>query len=113
MSIKQIFKSELLNKYFDTEKEAVKAEKDYKTKLEQVRKEQIEKEKQAEEAKATRALRAKEVEDAYKLVEQANTNAKKLLNEFIKDYGVYHTTISGKSPFDMVLDNFFENLFRF
>lgn len=113
MSIKQKFYSELLDKYFDTEKEAVKAEKDYKDKLEQIRKEQIEKEKQAEEAKAKRALRAKEVEEAFKLVEQTSTAAKKLLNEFIRDYGTYHTTITGKSLFSMVFDNFFENLFRF
>lgn len=113
MSIKQKFYSELLDKYFDTEKEAVKAEKDYKDKLEQIRKEQIEKEKQAEEAKAKRALRAKEVEEAFKLVEQTNTTARKLLNEFIRDYGTYHTTITGKSLFSMVFDNFFENLFRF
>lgn len=113
MSIKQKFYSELLNKYFDTEKEAVKAEKDYKTKLEQVRKEQIEKEKQVEEAKATRALRAKEVEEAYKLVEQANINAKKLLEAFIKDYGTYHTTITDKSLFNWIFDSMFDNLFKF
>ena len=48
--------------------------------------------------KDARAKRAKEVEEAYK-------NYKKLLNDFIKDYGHFHMTINEpESVFDFLFN---------
>ena len=40
-----------------------------------------------------RKQRAEEVNEAYKEVEKAYTKYKKLVNNFVEDYGSYHMTI--------------------
>lgn len=67
--------SEKLNKVFNKVED-----------LESAEKEHAEKEAQALKLREERKVRAKEVEDAY-------IAYKKLLNQFIKDYGSYHQTI--------------------
>ena len=70
------FYSELTKKLYDTKEDLQKAE--------------VEMTKQ----KADRAERAKEVKKAYEEAVAAQNKARKLLNEFTKDYGCYYTTIT-------------------
>lgn len=48
-------------------------------------------------SKADRAERAKEVEKALKEANEANKKANKLLQEFVKDYGSFKTTIKDEN----------------
>lgn len=101
------YKSALLNKYFDSYEDLVKAEEEY----ERVNAEKI---KQAEEKKA----RAKEVEDAYKVAMQVRKDANKMIAEadkkyyelrdaFIKDYKSFHMSYSDDSG-DVVIKSLFD-----
>ena len=92
--IKTQFYSDLLKKSFDTEKEAVQAEKIYKEKLKQQEEAKKAELKKQEEARALRAQRAKEVEDAMKTAYDAQQRATVLLSQFIKDYGSFHSTLA-------------------
>lgn len=76
--MKTIYKSEVLNQYFDTEEACVKAEKEHE-------------EKKAHELalRNERADRAKEVKEAYE-------NYLKLRAKFVEDYGSYHMTLTEK-----------------
>lgn len=82
--------SEKLKKLFDSTEDLESAEKEYA-------------EKEAKELKLreVRKTRAQEVEEAYK-------NYKKLLDDFIKDYGSYHQTIRDNdslSVFDIMFNH--------
>lgn len=79
--------SETLNKLFETEKDLLAEEK----KVKEAEAAKIEAEKAKKEARATRA---KEVEKALKDADAAQSKAQKLLTDFIKDYGYFHTTYS-------------------
>lgn len=76
--------SEKLNKVFDKVEDLESAEKEY-----------AEKETQALKLREERKIRAKEVEDAY-------IAYKKLLNQFIKDYGSYHQTIKDNDSWSIL-----------
>lgn len=85
------FYSEQLNKLFDTAEELQAAE------------EKVNAAKKAEEErkanlKAQREERAKTVEEAFKVASEAQKQANKLLSEFIKDYGSYHTSVKEAIP---------------
>ena len=55
--------------------------------------------KAAEELKAKeRGNRAKEVEAAYKAINEAREKYEELRNKFIEDYGSFHMTVSQKTP---------------
>lgn len=69
------FYSELTKKLYDTQEDLQKAE--------------IE----VTKSKADRAERAKEVEKALKEATEATKKANKLLQDFVKDYGSFKTTI--------------------
>lgn len=87
--------SEETKKVYDTEEELRKAE----AKLDEARLEQQAKKEQ-------RAARAKEVEDAFIEAGKARENAHKLLTEFCKDYGSFHTTL--KEPFSNIFNLFWD-----
>ena len=76
--MKTMYKSEVLNQYFDTEEECVKAEKEHE-------------EKKAHELalREERADRAKEVKEAYE-------NYLKLRSKFVMDYGSYHMSLTSE-----------------
>lgn len=76
--MKTMYKSEVLNQYFDTEEECVKAEKEHE-------------EKKAHEValREERADRAKEVKEAYE-------HYLELKSKFIEDYHTYHMTLTEK-----------------
>ena len=96
------FYSEMLKKFYDTQTDCETAEK-----------QAIEaKEKAETKAKALveqRASRAKEVENAYKNLLDARKAYIKVLNDFCKDYGSYHFSITGQEtdPFSLFA-RFFE-----
>lgn len=83
--------SELTKKVYDTEELLVTAENELK-------------DKQALEEKknAQRAVRAKEVEQAYKHCVEARKTYEKLLSDFCKDYKYFHTTINYNDALDLI-----------
>lgn len=74
--------SEVTNKVYDTPEE-----------LEVAEKEVLEAEAQKKERIAKRTERAKEVENAYAKAAEAQREANEILENFLKDYGSFHTTI--------------------
>lgn len=95
--------SEVLKKTFDTEKECRAAEDQYERKIaEAKRKEQ--------EISNERKARAKEIEDAYKEVHEAQRKYNILLHKFIEDFGSFHMTFSCEDEGDTFEDLF--NLFK-
>lgn len=110
--IRQKFYSDLLKKDFNTEKEAVLAEKEYEERLTKIEKQREEERKKLEVLRAERSVRAKEVENAFEDVRKEREKANKILNDFIKDYGTYHSTIvkpikSTDDLFNRIWNNFF------
>ena len=97
--------SEVLRKTYDSEDECIKAEKDYNDK---VAAEKVKQEKLTTERKA----RAKEVEDAYTAIVEAQKHYKELRNAFIKDYGSWHMTFSTKDDLVDDFDDFWNSFFR-
>ena len=93
------FYSDSLHKFFDTEKDCVKAEKDYTEKLQ---KEEAEKKALLEK----RSTRAKEVEALYKEAVEAKKAYDKALQEFLKDYESFHMTVKTTDPFFGIFDWF-------
>lgn len=85
------FYSEKTRKLYDTEKDLQVAEQAI-----------VDEQKKKDQLKAERAERAKEVEEAI-------SNAQKLLDQFVKDYGSYHTTIRSQ---DSWIDSLFDLMFR-
>lgn len=71
--------SEITKKLYDTKEELTQAE------VEVVK------------AKADRADRAKEVEEALKVANDATKKANELLSAFVKDYGSFKTTIKDEN----------------
>lgn len=101
--------SEKTRTFYDEEKDLVKAEQEYEVKLEQKKLEIEEQKKKEEVLKAERGLRAKEVEEAFAKAEEVKEIATKLLNDFLKDYGSYHSTIKSTKPittFNWLFDSF-------
>ena len=95
--------SEVTKKFYDCESCLIEDE-------ERVAKEQEEKIAKAKQLKEERANRAKAVEDAYKLANEKQAEADKLMREFIKDYGSFHTTVKDVKPsFTSLIDYFFGN----
>jgi len=98
--------SEVLNKFFETEKECADAELDYRNKEEVAKKEK-------EEKAAERKARAKEVEAAYAELQAAQEKYSEVLSAFIKDFGSFHMTISSpltRNPsFNKLFDSFFDH----
>jgi hypothetical protein len=93
--------SETLNKVFENEKDCLNAEKEYKAKVEA-------EEKRKKELADSRKARAKEVEDAYKAVIDAQKHYNELKNKFVDDFGSFHMTFSTTDDFHSL----FSDLFR-
>ena len=96
------FYSETLKKFYDSQEECELAEKEALEEREQA-------EKKLKALTEKRAERAKEVEYAYKNLLDARNTYNKILNDFCKDYGSYHFSITGKEtdPFNLFA-RFFE-----
>ena len=93
--------SETLNKVFENEKDCLDAEKEYEAKVE-------EEEKRKKELADSRKVRAKEVEDAYKAIIDAQKHYNNLKNKFVEDFGSFHMTFSTTDDFHSL----FSDLFR-
>ena len=91
--------SETLNKVFENEKDCLDAEKEHKAKVEA-------EEKRKKELADSRKVRAKEVEDAYKAIIDAQKHYNELLTNFCKEYGSFHCTITDEDFPTNVLFNF-------
>ena len=78
--------SEDLKRLFDNEDELTKAEAEAKEVA-------LAKETKEKQLREERASRAKEVEEALKAARDAEKKANKLMNDFVNDYGSFHTTI--------------------
>lgn len=89
--------SESLDKFFDKQEDCEKAE----VELEEKRK--AEEQKQLT-LKNEREARSKEVVEAFKKAREAESEAQKLLNEFVKDYGSFHISYNGKSSVPSMFD---------
>ena len=96
-----LYTSEILNKSFKSEEECLKAEQEHNEKL------ALEEKKKAELAE-TKKTRAKEVEDAFKKVVDAEKEYNELKNKFIKDYGYFHMSYrdSDSRPLTSIFDIF-------
>lgn len=92
--------SEITEKVYDTPEE-----------LEAAEKEVLDEQKAQEEKLAKRAERAKEVEEAYALAADVKEQADKLLNEFLKDYGSFHTTVKKPVKRINIFDDWFNSFF--
>lgn len=100
--------SDVCNKVYDTEAELAKAEAEVAEKKAAAEKAKKEKELALKAKNEKRAERAKAVEDAYKKSVEARKNYEKVLADFCKDYGAYHTTLKSEDLDNMldILDAF-------
>ena len=95
--------SEMTDKVYETQEECEKAEEAL------VAKKKAEEEKQLA-LKNERETRSKAVVDAFKKAREAEMEAKRLMKEFVKDYGSFHMSYNGKSSLPTLgdfLDSFF------
>ena len=79
--------SEMTDKVYETKEECEKAEEEKQLAL-----------------KNERETRSKAVVDAFKKAREAETEAQKLLKEFVKDYGSFHISYNGKSSMPSMFD---------
>lgn len=92
--------SEITEKVYDSTEE-----------LETAEKEVLDEQKAQEEKLAKRAERAKEVEAAYAKAAEAKEQADELLNEFLKDYNSFHTTVKKPIKRINIFDDWFNSFF--
>ena len=92
--------SDVTKKFYDDEATAIKAEEEVKARVE---------EKTARRKQMADIVGAKrtEYEQARKACKQARDEYQEALDNFCKEYGSYHYTITGKD-----LDTAFDSLFR-
>lgn len=86
--------SETVKKFFDTEKECLEAEQEYKKKTEAEEREKLLRSNE-------RRKKAKEVEEAYKRAVAAQKDYSDLLKAFCKEYGAFHMTFSDTEMADI------------
>lgn len=88
-----------LKQLFDTQEECEKAES-----------EALEAKKKAEEERtkllAERKVRAKEVEEARKAMQEAQNTYNKLLRDFLRDYNTYHYSLESINDIPRIMDWF-------
>lgn len=92
--------SEKTKKKYNTVEECEKAEKAFDEEIERAR---LKKEKLASE----REVRAKEVEDAYKVAYDARKKADELRDKFAEDYNGYNFTFRTNGIFPISIFDFF------
>ena len=91
--------SEKLNKVFESEQECVDAE----NKFELAKQEKEEKEKRLTQE---RKERAHEIEEQYKKIMDDRKEYRKLVDDFIRDYGSFHCTFKSNEPVFSDMDFF-------
>lgn len=93
------FYSEITRKLYDSEEELKKVENEIKVKEIAAKEAEIKK-------KAERTKRAKEVEEALKVANDAQSKAIKLLKDFTHDYGYFHMSYTKDDVKSNDNDNF-------
>ena len=91
--------SEKLNKVFESEEECVEAE----NKFELAKQEKEEKEKRLTQE---RKERAHEIEEQYKKIMDDRKEYRKMVDDFIRDYGSFHCTFKNNEPVFSDMDLF-------
>ena len=91
--------SEKLNKVFESEKECEEAE----NKFELAKQEKEEKEKRLTQE---RKERAHEIEEQYKKIMDDRKEYRRLVDDFIRDYGSFHCTFKSSEPVFSDMDFF-------
>lgn len=91
--------SEKLNKVFESEEECVEAE----NKFELAKQEKEEKEKRLTQE---RKERAHEIEEQYKKIMDDRKEYRKMVDDFIRDYGSFHCTFKSNEPVFSDMDLF-------
>ena len=91
--------SEKLNKVFESEQECVEAE----NKFELAKQEKKEKEKRLTQE---RKERAHEIEEQYKKIIDDRKEYRRLVDDFIHDYGSFHCTFKSSEPVFSDMDFF-------
>ena len=86
------FYSELINKVYDTEKDCMKAEQEYKQALEAKKREEETKKLAEKKKQEKRAAAAKNVEAKREAMTNAQREYREELEKFCKEYGSYHFT---------------------
>ena len=86
------FYSELINKVYDTEKDCIKAEQEYKQALEAKKREEEMKKLAEKKKQEKRAAAAKNVEAKREAMTNAQREYREELEKFCKEYGSYHFT---------------------
>lgn len=87
-----VYRSKLLNKYYESYEDMLKDEAEYKRQNEEKLK--LAEERKAD-AKAIEEARLKAIQtrkDAAEMIRKAEEEYNKLLNDFVKKYGSYHVT---------------------
>ena len=95
--------SQKTKKIYDKQEDCLADEKKYDAAMK-------EQEDKAQKLKEERGARSKEVEDAYEAIIDAQRHYDEVLNAFIKDYGIYHTTITTFRPKTLV--SIFDEMIR-
>lgn len=86
------FYSELIDKVYDTEKDCMKAEQEYKQALEAKKREEETKKLAEKKKQEKRAAAAKNVEAKREAMTNAQREYREELEKFCKEYGSYHFT---------------------
>ena len=86
------FYSELINKVYDTEKDCMKAEQEYKQALEAKKREEETKKLAEKKKQEKRAAAAKNVEAKREAMISAQREYREEIEKFCKEYGSYHFT---------------------
>ena len=107
--MRQVFYSDILNKYFDTQEAAENAEAEYNHQLSVQKAKEEKKKQELALQKQQRAEDAKKVEEAFKAADEASKVARKALSDFCAKYGSFHKTYSDKDAqyFTNIFDWFF------
>lgn len=120
--MKQLFKSEITGKVYDSEKECLEAEKAHNELIVKENKEKEDRKQLAEEIKKAYADYVTLREDHKKLETESYNKYLKLRNKFVDTYGSYHLTLTqkddlkptikvGTDAFRDLINSYFDNDF--
>ena len=99
--------SETLKKVYDSVEDWEAAELEQKKKDDEKAKELALAETKRKELASARKARAKEIDDAYEAVLKAEKEYRKLVSNFVNDYGSYHKSYFKTESLDDIFDSFF------
>ena len=102
--MKQLFKSEVTGKVYESEKECLEAEKAHNELVAKQSKEKEERKAKADEIKTAYESYLNLCTENKKNEQEAYNGYLKLINEFVDKYGSYHLTVTQKNDLKPVVD---------